>query len=88
MEAIINSQLLYPSLGLASLILVLRAILVVSGVPKPVNFHAWDPFRRKANQEFEADASGLISKGLKKVSVWYSAKLSHRPRMGGEVKPS
>ncbi|KAI2791646.1 Cytochrome monooxygenase roqO [Penicillium oxalicum] len=66
MEAIINSQLLYPSLGLASLILVLRAILVVSGVPKPVNFHAWDPFRRKANQEFEADASGLIAKGLKK----------------------
>ncbi len=69
MEAITISQLLYPGLGLASLVLVLRAILAVSGGPKPINFHARDPFRRKANQEFEANAMGLIAKGLEKVSM-------------------
>lgn len=69
MEAIVASQLLYPGLGLASLLLVLRAILAVSGGPKPINYHPRDPFRRKAYQEFEANALGLIAKGLEMVRL-------------------
>ncbi|RAH47815.1 cytochrome P450 monooxygenase ftmG [Aspergillus brunneoviolaceus CBS 621.78] len=66
MVTIAFSQLLYPSIGLASLLFFLRAILAFSGEPKPVNWHAWDPFQRKAKQEFYSNARGLIAKGLEK----------------------
>ncbi|PYH78666.1 cytochrome P450 [Aspergillus uvarum CBS 121591] len=64
MGTITISQLLYSGIGLASLLLFLRAILAVSGQHKPVNWHAWDPFQRKAKQEFSSNARGLIAKGL------------------------
>ncbi|KAJ5563148.1 cytochrome P450 [Penicillium sp. DV-2018c] len=66
METITMFQLLYPGIGLASLLFFLRAILARCGEPKVVNWHPWDPFQRKAKEEFYHNARGLIAKGLAK----------------------
>jgi hypothetical protein len=76
METITMSQLLYPGIGLASLLFFMRAILAFFGEPKPVNWHACDPFQRKAKQEFNHNARELIAKGLEEVSLAHSRVLA------------
>ncbi|KAJ5300310.1 uncharacterized protein N7443_005312 [Penicillium atrosanguineum] len=58
----------YPGAGYASLVFILGLILLLycheSHSFTCINSYPWDLFQRKAKQEFESDARGLIDKGL------------------------